>query len=202
MSQEFRRGCDSWCFWLRDSWSCSQIDNARVISKTPHPQVWWVPWLETLKQRGLKEQWRFPEHLSAYQCGLITRLLQHSSRTTRFYVVAQGMSRPSYCKAPSGFMLCPNIRHWYNVNGSARSLPPWFQWKGERMCRNGDKQTQRGMCHFHWQGELDHMAISNGEKAWSCAQMKLLTKKGVDFNGQVIALEVITQLISPFNLIP
>lgn len=62
--------------------------------------------------------------------------------------------------------------------------------------------TNRGMCHFHWQGELDHMAISNGEKAWSCAQMKLLTKKGVDFNGQVTALEVITQLISPFNLTP
>lgn len=87
------------------------------------------------------------KHLSMYQCGVTTRLLQRVSfEITRFLnMMTQSMSRPNYCKVPSAFMLCHTIGHRCPV--CEVPATSGFQWEGEGIegqCLMLEKQTPRG----------------------------------------------------------
>lgn len=169
MSQEFRRGSALW-FWTRDSWNCSQTwqcwGHFRGFSLT---QL--VPWLETLKQKALELLW-FLERLSTCQCGLTTWLLQHISfRVTRlFYVVAQGMSTPSFNASllsswstifwGTGVMFMVQARSRTHLGSVGREK----LWRNDDEClRNGPpkehlslpvaRRTSLPCCYVWWEGQ-------------------------------------------------
>lgn len=168
MSQEFRRGSALW-FWTRDSWNCSQTWQCWGHFRGLLTQL--VPWLETLKQKALELLW-FLEHLSTYQCGLTTWLLQHISfRVTRlFYVVAQGMSTPSFNASLLSswstifwgtgvvFMVQARSRTHLGSCGKGKIVEEWW-WMLEKLTPKGAlitsvaRRTWLPCCYVWWEGQ-------------------------------------------------